>query len=248
MKINIVGTGNVGWHLAKALDGRHEVSVANSRTLSGLDCGSDIILIAVPDHAIAEVAAKIAAKLDECGGIADTVVAHTSGTTSIESLQGLPCRYGGMWPLQTFTKGIPLAYNEIPMFIEGSDQAAADKIRNMAESISLSVIESDSDTRKKLHLCSVISCNFVNHLMALADKYLENTGIGLDMLMPLINATVRKIDNAHPVEVQTGPAIRRDYNTMAEHMRMLAAEPRLQKIYSMLSESIILTDDERNQL
>jgi hypothetical protein len=63
--------------------------------------------------------------------------------------------------------------------------------------------------------------------------------MGFEMLRPLILETAQKVQTHLPAEVQTGPAIRNDENTMAAHLEMLNNEPDLKVIYSLISQEII---------
>jgi len=51
-----------------------------------------------------------------------------------------------------------------------------------------------------------------------------------------------------PDEVQTGPAVRNDQNTMAAHLLMLDDEPGLKELYNTLSQAIIKNDNARHGL
>lgn len=56
---------------------------------------------------------------------------------------------------------------------------------------------------------------------------------------PLLAETAAKaLDAASPADVQTGPAVRNDLHTMARHRALLAADPRLENIYSIISNNI----------
>ena len=48
----------------------------------------------------------------------------------------------------------------------------------------------------------------------------------------------KALDAASPADVQTGPAVRNDLHTMARHRALLAADPRLENIYSIISNNI----------
>ena len=63
MKIDIIGRGNVGWHLTQAFEGKADVNCVNPRTLEDLRRDADLYLISVTDDAIADVARRLAASL-----------------------------------------------------------------------------------------------------------------------------------------------------------------------------------------
>ena len=131
--VAIIGRGNVGTHLSRALSGKANVTVVNPHTLAELTGEEDIILISVSDAALPEVAANLAQHLD-IGN--KPIVAHTSGTTPMDVLSQLDVPYGVFYPMQTFSKDVELNYAEIPVFIEASDAGVADVLTELAGSFS----------------------------------------------------------------------------------------------------------------
>ena len=74
------------------------------------------------------------------------MVAHTSGTTGIEVFGKAGYRYGVLYPLQTFTKGIPLRYDEIPVFVEGCDSETEKRLAGLGRMFSTNANHADSKT------------------------------------------------------------------------------------------------------
>lgn len=234
MKIDVIGRGNVGTHLCKALQGNADVNPVAPRTLDGIRGDADIYLISVSDDAISDVAENLKHRVNE-----SSIVAHTSGTTPLSAISPLFANSGVFYPLQTFSKDVELDYIEIPFFIEGSSAEVSNILKEAAKAVSKHVYEADSENRKSLHIASVFACNFVNHLWTLSDKYLTDRGLSFDMLRPLITETCRKACRMRPYEAQTGPAVRRDTVTITSHEKSLAENPGYLKIYEMLTHSIM---------
>jgi hypothetical protein len=67
---------------------------------------------------------------------------------------------------------------------------------------------------------------------------MQEHGLDFEILKPLIMETARKVQDAVPFDVQTGPAVRGDKETMSKHLQLLAGHSDLQDIYKSLSESI----------
>lgn len=236
--INIIGRGNVGSHLYEAFSSagdRIKALYVNPRTLEGLDPEADFTLISVTDSAIGDVAGS----LPQMKGI----VAHTSGSVPMDLLDTRKEPHGVFYPLQTFTKGAPVSYREIPFFIEGSDAETGRKLSKLAHIISDNVSFADSEQRRFLHVASVFSCNFVNHLFALSDEFLAQHGMEFSSLLPLIGETIRKAGMMSPADAQTGPAARGDQKVIESHLLMLEDNPRMYEIYRLLSESIQLQNN-----
>ena len=231
----IIGRGNVGTHLSRALSSKVYVTVVNPHTLAELTGTEDIILISVSDAALPEVAGNLASHIHaKC----NPIVAHTSGTTPMDVLSGLDVHYGVFYPMQTFSKDVDLNYADIPMFIEGSDAEVSDVLMDLAGLFSDHVHYADSEKRRKLHIGSVFACNFANHLWTLSEKWLKGNGLDFSMMHALIRETTRKALANSPHEVQTGPAIRHDAPTIKSHLKMLEGNPQLHDIYIMLTDSI----------
>jgi len=248
MKIVFLGSGNVATHLALAFKaaGQEILQVwsnteANAQALaqrvgcvaisdlSTLDLGADLYVIAIKDEAIAELAAA----LPSVAG----VVAHTSGATSIEALNSHK-HHGVFYPLQTFSKQKNIDLSDTPLCLEASDAETMSLLQDAAMLISTASFQVDSEKRKVLHLSAVFACNFSNHLYQLGYSIMQQHGLDFEILKPLIMETARKVQDAVPFDVQTGPAVRGDEETMANHLQLLEVRPDLQDIYKTLSESI----------
>lgn len=229
--IAIIGRGNVATHLQKALRPYADVSMINPHTLEGLPEHPDITVISVSDSAIREVAERLSKH--DCG-----ILAHTSGTTPMSVLDGCAGQTGVFYPLQTFSKDVPLDYRHIPFFIEASTQATEKKLMDLARKVSDKVYYASSSRRKGLHIASVFACNFVNHMWSIADNLLYELDLDITVLQPLIEETIRKAMTNSPQSVQTGPAVRGDETTIREHLDMLEDKPEIRELYKKISTSI----------
>lgn len=248
MKIVCIGSGNVATHLANALKAKgadliqiwsrdlaNAFELAKSinsiaiSDLNEIDRSADLYIIAVKDDAISAVS-------DSLRDI-DGLIVHTSGATSIEALSALR-NYGVLYPLQTFSKAKPINFANVPLCIEGSNAYSLEVLKNVGSKLSSPVYEVDSERRKILHLAAVFACNFVNHLYTLSDKIVEHFALDFEMLRPLIMETALKVQTELPINVQTGPAVRSDEQTMIKHQDLLNEMPELKEIYQTLSKSI----------
>ena len=231
LRIAVLGKGNVGSHLAKALEAKADVTLISSRGDIDLPEDTNVCLISVKDDAIAEVVSKL-------NGFRG-VVAHTSGSVPMSVLEPAGCSHGVFYPLQTFSKGVALDYASIPIFIEASDEHAQRALEGVADTMGAGWHPADSTRRRKLHLASVFACNFTNRLYAISDKLLEEEGTGIGVLMPLIGETVRKLgETLDPEASQTGPASRGDSEVVRRHLDMLSSSPQAAEIYRLLSADI----------
>lgn len=231
LKICIIGRGNVATHLGMAMNGA-DVTIVNPHTLADMPYDSDIYIISVKDEAIEEVASRIPT--------GESVVAHTSGSVSMETIARHHRHAGVLYPLQTFTAGVGMDYSDIPVFIEATDASTADKLKNAAKLFSENVYDANSSVRKRLHIAAVFGCNFVNLLYSIAADELKDVDMPLEVLRPLSRRTLEKaFDSGCPDHVQTGPASRGDMSIIKNHIHMLENKPESQNIYRVLSQCIL---------
>jgi predicted short-subunit dehydrogenase-like oxidoreductase (DUF2520 family) len=248
-RIIIAGAGNVGTHLAVAL---HTAGVGidqiYSRTHSSalelakqVGCGfttnpedirgnSGTILLTLSDSAILSFLQKT--------GPLDMVLVHTAGSVPMEILRPFGKRFGVLYPLQSFTRGVPLDLSDVPFLIEASDEEALTGIKSLASCISSRVIASSSDERLRYHLAAVFCNNFSNHMMALAEDWLRTQKLPFEMLESLVKETARKALATGPSNAQTGPALRNNAELLQLHQQLLMDFPDLQKMYTFVSDSI----------
>ena len=244
MKIVIIGSGNVGYHLAKAFQQNNiPVSQIFGRNESDLKFISDqlqipfstsqlqdadLYLICVSDGSVGEVSRLITKE--------NCLVAHTSGSLPKEILAG-NYRKASFYPLQTFSKSKNLDYKEIPFFVESEGEHDLELLKNIALKISKKVMVSTYEKRKYIHLTAVFACNFVNHLYARAKEISDSQEIPFDYFLPLIKETTQKIEILEPKLAQTGPAIRNDERVLKAHEELITDQEQL-KIYKIMNESI----------
>lgn len=248
MNVTFIGSGNVATHMAVALKSggvrlhqiwsrnpHHAAALSDAvgaspvANLSEIDVRADLLVIAVKDDAIAEVCNALK-------GFAGLVV-HTSGATDIDVLSSFE-NYGVLYPLQTFSKSRPVDFTKVPLFVEANNLKTLNDLKGIASGLSSSVYEAHGNQRKALHLSAVFACNFVNHLYALGNRVLQDRGLDFEMLRPLILETAEKVQIDMPQNVQTGPAVRNDEQTILRHLDLLNGMPELQEIYETLTKSI----------
>lgn len=244
MKIVILGSGNVAYHLAKAFAekgvpicqvfGRNEsdlkeISEKFKIPYSTTDLAiADFYIISVSDDSVPEISKNILQK--------NCLVAHTSGSLPKEILVG-NYRKASFYPLQTFSKVKNLNYSEIPFFVEAENVDDLKMLEDLASKISKNVMNSDYEKRKYIHLTAVFACNFVNHLFARGKEISDSQNIPFHYFIPLIEETTAKIREIDPKSAQTGPAVRNDERILKLHEELIQDEEQL-KIYRMMNESI----------
>ena len=132
--LTFIGAGNVAWHLAQAFEvaghticeiysrnAAHAQALADklgqARPVSALDFSNSearVFIIAVSDDAIGEVAQNLILP-------ADALLVHTSGSQPMQVLlHEKTNRVGVLYPLQTFSKGKDIDFEQIPICLEAN--------------------------------------------------------------------------------------------------------------------------------
>jgi predicted short-subunit dehydrogenase-like oxidoreductase (DUF2520 family) len=249
-RITLVGAGNVAWHMGKALSQKgyvikqvldrtassseqlaEELKAESSGTLEDGIAGADFCLICVTDDAIASVIERL--KPGNC------LLMHTAGSVPLEVFSNSAINCGVLYPLQTFTKGRPVDYSQVPFLIEANTPENLSLIQHVASSVSHQVIEADSTQRLFIHLAAIFASNFSNHMYTLAEKLAVDHNMSFDLLKPLIKETTAKAMDMSPQKAQTGPAVRGNVKVIEKHLELLKDHPRLQEMYRMISKDIM---------
>lgn len=255
-KIVLIGAGNVGFHLGSVLaeKGHHIVQVfsrtkkkanrlakmISSKAVNKLDQiipYADWYILAVSDQAIVDVASKLHPKIQK-----QALVVHTSGATPGKVLQPYFPHYGNFYPLQTFSIAKPADFHSIPICIYANRQPSRNKLTQVAKELSSKVYTIDDQQRAILHVAAVFVNNFTNHIFHVGESILEKENIPFDLLKPLIQETVAKIQEHSAQSMQTGPAIRGDENTIQQHLEYLNKHPAFKTLYMLLTQSIQKTN------
>ncbi len=247
-KVVIIGGGNVAYHLIRSITASgHKLVQIYNRTLSNISNYSrdtsiiakinsitpdaDIYIICVKDTAIVEVTQNL--------NLGSKLVVHTSGNRSLELLKDVSPNHGVFYPIQSFTKNIPINFKKVPLIIEASNTDALDKLEKFSRTISHLVVPMNENDRQKLNVAGVFVNNFTNYIYTLAADYLEKENIDFSILQPLIQNTVDKLDLGKPADMQTGPAMRNDKVTIESHKDLLTSYPELQAIYATVTDHIL---------
>lgn len=250
MDLVILGSGNIASHLGKAFHAQgHRILQVYSRnkanacalasilnadavtTVGEVTVDTDLYIIAVPDHAITEVAAQLPQ-------VSSAIIVHCSGATDITALDRFSFR-GVIYPVQSLNKEIETSLQNIPFGIEGNNTETAMRLLTLMQRISPPSFLCNSKQRLALHVAAVFANNFSNTLFQVAYDILKEHNLPFDLLKPLILETANKVQLAVPKDIQTGPALRDDTETIQKHLQFLTKSPNWLTIYQQLTEEII---------
>ncbi|GIV44628.1 MAG: hypothetical protein KatS3mg035_1751 [Bacteroidia bacterium] len=248
--IGIIGTGNLGTQIAtKADELNYEVLFVYNRShdkaqeLAGLvDAKAldslekippcDILFLTVPDHQIPIIIKEIIPQKEK---LKDTIIVHCSGATSIDVLKNFNW-YGVFYPLQTFTKNKTPDWSHIPIFIEGLNPEISKTLEIFAGSFSNNILVLSSEERLKIHCGAVLVSNFVHALAHAALEVSEQQDFK-KIYFPLILESIQKLQYFTPQECLTGPAKRKDTETLQKHLSLIS-NPEIQDFYKIITQYI----------
>ncbi|MFY8008248.1 MAG: Rossmann-like and DUF2520 domain-containing protein [Flavobacterium sp.] len=246
IQVSVIGSGNVAHHLLKAFGASSEVEVVQvfARNKTSVEITNpkieviedwsllknvDLIIIAVTDDAIANVSEQIPLNRQ--------LVVHTSGSVALDALNDKN-RRGVFYPLQTFSKAKAIDYRSVPICIEAETSGDFQILETLAKSITDYTYSVNSQQRQALHVAAVFVCNFTNHLYQIGAEICNENKLPFEILKPLIQETAQKIITLSPEDAQTGPAKRKDTQTINKHLAFLTEENQ-KEIYKLLTKSII---------
>lgn len=182
---------------------------------------ADLVLLCVPDRAIAEVAAGI-----EPG----PWVAHVSGGTPLAALAPHARRFS-MHPLQSFThdRG-PEQLDGAWAAVTGETDAARSVAIELAQLLGLRPFTLDDERRAVYHAGAAIAANYLVTLRRAAGVLMTASDVPEEALEPLMR---RVIENDFQL---TGPIERGDWETVERHRAALATSaPELLETYDALA-------------
>ena len=238
----VLGSGAVGSALLEELP-RSGVKVLAAWTRSsGLSpppmTDVDVVLIAVPDAAIAPLAERI-----EVGS--GQLVAHLAGALGLEALEAARkkgARVGSMHPLRAFVRGKRQDFHGAAAGISGSDASTRDQLKQLARALGMMPLETTDRSRALYHAAAVLAAGSQVALFSEAMRaFRKATGASEPAaraaLLPLALNALEKLKGQTASEALTGPAARGDFETIAAHRKALPAD--LLPLYERLTETML---------
>jgi predicted short-subunit dehydrogenase-like oxidoreductase (DUF2520 family) len=183
----------------------------------------DLVLLCVPDRAIAEVATEIPV---------GPWVAHVSGATVLSALDPHEKRFS-LHPLLSVTKA------RGPEQLDGGWGAVTAETPEartagvwLAETLGLRPFALADENRVAYHAAAAIASNYLVTLRRVAGELFESAGVPADGLEPLMRSVIES-----GFEL-TGPISRGDWETVERHLEAIReARPDLAELYVALARA-----------
>jgi predicted short-subunit dehydrogenase-like oxidoreductase (DUF2520 family) len=212
--VHVIGSGRVGSAVTTRL---------RERGVGVGDDDPDVVLLCVPDAAIADAS--------RCLAPGRAWVGHVSGATPLAALEPHERRFS-VHPLQTFDRsGDPAQLDGAWAAITGDTEEALAVARELAELLGLQPFELKDGDRTLYHAGAVFASNYLVTL----ERAAVRLGVPAEGLVPLMTRT---IENGFQL---TGPIARGDWSTVEAHKQAIrAADPELEQLYETLAEATVM--------
>jgi len=242
--IALIGRGRLGTSLDRALAEKGVDAHFTRGTAGPAIRRAGIVMICVPDGAIASVAKTLTLEKIEWRG---KIVLHTSGLLSSGELLPLRARgaaCGSFHPMQAFPRrNMPAAhFDGIPIGIEG-DAAARQAGARIARALGARPFTVRAADKPLIHTACSLASNLFVPLFDMAVGLLEAAGNSrrraAKMLIPLVEGTLRNVKQLDAPRALTGPISRGDLATVRAQLEALRPFPAAARAYRVLGREAL---------
>ena len=232
-RIGLIGAGRAGTAVGAALaDAGHPLVGVTARTIASREraarlllhvpvltsdevtARADVVLVAVPDDLIREVAEGLPLTSDQ-------YVVHLSGAHGLTPLQGLRATPVALHPPMTFTGDGAIGLDEV-LFTATAPDVARPVVERLVKLLGAQVQWVAEEDRALYHAGLVHGANHLTTLLSQAVAVLRDAGVAdpAATLRPLVTATLdNTLRSGH--HALTGPIARGDVDTVAAHLAVL---------------------------
>ena len=229
----LMGRGRVGCSLQRAAEAAGiESALAGRQDLERIG-SAEVVLLCVPDSAIAEAAGTVAEHARNL-----RFIGHTSGATMLGALGAADAQAFSLHPLQT----VPAADTDLsgaPCAVSGSTAAALELAHTLAVALGMRPFRVREEDRAAYHAAAAMASNFLVALEESAAALLADAGAGeeaRELLAPLVLRSAANWADRGAAAL-TGPIARGDEETVERHLAALAeSAPELLEMYRLLAE------------
>jgi predicted short-subunit dehydrogenase-like oxidoreductase (DUF2520 family) len=242
MRLGILGGGRAAWAFGSAWkrigwplsgvwlrDDSHshiaELLQTARMEMADLARDSELLLVAVSDRAIVEVANAVPET--------DALIFHASG--ALLSLRG----GFSLHPLKALPPvGDPVDLADALLVFEGEHRRTAKLI---AAAIGARFAEVSSEMKPLYHAAAVFGSNYVAAMLDVSEQMLGKAGIesAREPLIALAQSAIENWRRHQDARRFTGPAARGDREVIARHLEALRGDPQVAEIYELLAAIIL---------
>lgn len=213
---------------------------AAATTIEDVARGAALVVIAVPDGAIRDVATQL-------GGVsAGALVIHLSGALGLDALDAVAARRAVLHPLQSLPARSEGVRSPSVAHLEGAWAAVAGdpEVEVLARELGMHPFAVPDADRARYHAAACIASN---HLVALLGAVERIAPVPLQAFVPLVRSTVDNVEELGPRQALTGPVARGDVATIRAHLDALP-EPEHELYRALAGEARRLADRNEPEL
>ncbi len=210
--VRIIGSGRAGGSLARALR-----TVGLTVDLLDRNCdpttaleGTDVLVIAVPDDVIAEVAAAVKP--------GEGVIAHLSGSRTLDVLAP-HARRASLHPLMSLQdpeRGAARLLDSCAFAVSGDPSAV-----ELVDALGGTSFTVDDGDRAAYHAAASIAANHLVALCAQVERLAHHIGAPPEPFFDMAAAALDNVRSSGAATALTGPASRADWETIESHLDSL---------------------------
>ncbi len=210
MRIQIVGAGRMGAALSVGLRADPGLEIDGPLGRGATGAGADVVLLAVPDAAIADAASGI---------LPGPIVGHLSGMTGLAPLA--PHEAFSLHPLLSVT-GPDTRFAGAHAAIDGSSARARGVAERLADVLGLTAFRVADGDRAAYHAAASLAANALVALEWTAERLAATAGVPRAALAPLARAALENWADRGAPAALTGPIARGDESTVARQRAAVA--------------------------
>jgi predicted short-subunit dehydrogenase-like oxidoreductase (DUF2520 family) len=248
-RIAIVGAGNLGMTLARALRGcGYPIDIVISRPNAAsirkavrfakqINCEAvsvlkaeiiaQVVWFCVPDREIARAAHLLAGKRSWKGKVA----LHSSGALTsdeLDALRRLGASVASAHPLMTFVRDSNPSVAGVPFVIEG-DASAVKRAREIVKDLGARPYPIRKADKSAYHAWGTFASPLLTVLLAVTEQVGAAAGVkgkaAKQRILPILKQTLANYEALGPDASFSGPLIRGDTETVSRHLRALRRTP-----------------------
>lgn len=216
-RLRVVGPGRAGGALelaAARVGWGVRPSIPRGEPLDGALADVDLVVIATPDGAVADVAAALP-------GDDAVVVAHLAGSLGLDVLRPHR-RVGSLHPVVS----LPSPEVGAARLLDGAWFAVAGDplLRELGRDLGGHVVEVAEGDRALHHAAACVAANHLVALLAQVDRLAGRAGVPLDAYLDLARGALDGVGTLGPAAALTGPVARFDTTTVARHLAAIGPD------------------------
>lgn len=233
----IIGPGRAGGALATALSGAGwlvDGPLGREHDPAASTTGARVVLLAVPDGAVADVA--------RCLVPGEAVVAHVAGSLGLDVLSPHD-RVASVHPLVSLPDAAIGARRLAGAWFAVAGDAVA---REVVEALGGRAVTVADDARTTYHAAAAVAANHLVALLGQVERLARRAGVPLEAYLDLARGALDNVAEVGAAAALTGPVARGDRETVARHLATIPEDERA--AYAILAEAAQRLVDERAEV